>query len=333
MSSLPSDHVLSVSTIQELPSAQRHKLHVQGNPVDKFVEWAHSGDAKNDDIDLIYITDLNWMKEPGYPSHEFLLVSIMGPQLKQPTALRIERDTESWATVFRPYSRSVCKDTVTLAESYGWGSLLKTQPRQSQSLASVTFQSNNIPLLKLVILLDVISQSPGFYNVWTVNCWWFAETIWRNIVELAKENEMKFLLVEEEELARFWGSVTDGADVKNWDARKFGLVQEQLHAVCLMRAFGDNVAKSKVDHWSKEVDDIFTLRAYNATPRNGATLSTPQSKTQRSAVSSPRTSTTTMPSTPAKEQLTTAPQLQGGSATRLSPTSTLTRASIDSGPS
>ncbi|KDQ56292.1 hypothetical protein JAAARDRAFT_307553 [Jaapia argillacea MUCL 33604] len=318
----PTPDVVSVSTIPELPSAQQYGLHTKANRLSKFIEWAKSDAAKADNVDLMYISDLMWMKEPGLPSHEFLIVSIAGPQLEQPTYLRIERDAATWFTLYRPHAKSRCKDKVTFAEAFGWGSLLKTGPHPSQSVASVGFLRNDIPLLKLVILLDVISKIAGIYNMWTVNCWWFVGIIWKNIVQLAKDDEMTFVLVLEEELAGLWKEVAGEENMKKWDAKKFGRVQGHVHGACLMRTFGDAKAKGKLDSWSNKVNTAFrkelratpgappSPRRHHTSPSPGMDSTTPiqsTSTTQRSSSSPPRplSSSVPAPSTSTPTQATT----------------------------
>ncbi|KDQ51802.1 hypothetical protein JAAARDRAFT_81333 [Jaapia argillacea MUCL 33604] len=230
-------------SILDLPSAREHRLPNRAS-VRSFIQWAKSEEARRDDISGLRIKEIHWMKQAGFPAHEYLIlvVSEINDVPSPVTFLRIERDTDSWSTLWRPTSKSNCKDTVTLSNSRRsiWG--------DDALVSKVVSAGSDLDISKLVCLLEAITDSADAYNLWTLNCWWFAGCIWSNLVEAARLEPM--FEVEKEmsqEMTAFCQDLNGEVDPIIWDARKFAKIQQFVHLSALKRTFGDSQSRGEVE--------------------------------------------------------------------------------------
>ncbi|KDQ57962.1 hypothetical protein JAAARDRAFT_57771 [Jaapia argillacea MUCL 33604] len=231
---------------REFPSARRHKIAGK-IAVGQLLRWMQSPDATSD-ITGRQICDIAWMKDPGLPAHEFLSISIS----YLPFDLRFERDTDSWITLFLPKSRSNCKDTVTIiphpADFSG-----------SFKLAEVSFLHSRGPALQdLSDLLDIIAESADFYNVWTLNCWWFACSIWTNLVRRG----LVCYSWCSDDMAGQWRSFSgeDGEDLGT-DPMKVARMLQFVHVAGLQRTMGDSEGPEALARVSARIASALDRRA------------------------------------------------------------------------
>ncbi|KDQ51437.1 hypothetical protein JAAARDRAFT_73598 [Jaapia argillacea MUCL 33604] len=225
-------------TLSRLPSARHHRLTGKFN-VRKFSKWATSTEACSDGSKEMQITGIDWMKQPGLPSHEYLIVILNGYH-----EIRVERDTDSWSTLFWSKSWSNCKDTVTVGFDRG----------SDVTMAWVRFNPGP-GLHTLTTLLDIITESADIYNVWTFNCWWLASCIWTNLVSRAVISDSGF----DKEMAGLWGKMT-GEVEGEWDALKFVKVQQFVHLAGLKRTMGESDGMKELEKVSAHVAELFDER-------------------------------------------------------------------------
>ncbi|KDQ56451.1 hypothetical protein JAAARDRAFT_208129 [Jaapia argillacea MUCL 33604] len=228
-------------------SARRYKLTPQ-TPVANFLEWAQSPEAARD-VDNTRILSVSWMKGKGIPSHEYIVIT-----LEHGSSLRLERNTDSWITAFRPKTRSNCKDTITFVSGYGRRGLDKR-------IAWATFDINvRPPLRRLIDLLRIISETADFYNMWTLNCWWYASCIWTNIIGSRQVNISGCSY----DIVAQWRKVSgeDGKGVQD-SPMKVARILQFIHVAGLQRALGDNEGPEMLNRISARISQEFesTYRA------------------------------------------------------------------------
>ncbi|KDQ56448.1 hypothetical protein JAAARDRAFT_36604 [Jaapia argillacea MUCL 33604] len=209
------------------PSVRQHGLYRKVN-AGKFVKWIQTPEGSLE-MASTCISSIIWMQQPGLPAHEYLIIHFGPGPSSWP--LRVERDTDSWTTLFRPKSRSNCKDTINFRPPISFESDIQ--------LASVTFTDRHGPTLgHLADLLQIVSESADYYNVWTLNCWWFASCIWTNLVR-SVGSEVKHSFCNPD-VVRHWNTVSaEGNDIWGMEPVKTARVLQFIHVAGLQRALGD----------------------------------------------------------------------------------------------
>ncbi|KDQ55109.1 hypothetical protein JAAARDRAFT_37625 [Jaapia argillacea MUCL 33604] len=233
-------------SLSDFPSARRFKISSGRFSAHNFTKWIKSPEAYSDGVDQLSILSVAWGKTHKAPSHEYLVVTLRN----SPSTLRLERDTDSWSTLWSPKSRSNCKDTVTIADRF-----LDLVGRNDMILASFAFKYPAAPLISLASLLEIISQQADRYNVWTFNCWWYAACLWRNLANRAERDDMCFQMNQEASEVR---RLADREGFESWDALKFAQVLEFVHLAALERTWSQN-SKAPKNHLGKASDDIELL--------------------------------------------------------------------------
>ncbi|KDQ56228.1 hypothetical protein JAAARDRAFT_207956 [Jaapia argillacea MUCL 33604] len=228
--------------VGRFPSAAQHDFSDKVS-VTKFVNWAQSPDASNELVGTV-IKAIFWMRHRGSPAHEYLEIVLDGEWL----LLRIERDTDSWITFFRPKTRSICKDTVSV---HMWTT-------SDTKLCSVQFDHDHSPTLtQLVDLLEIISESADFYNVWTLNCWWFASCIWTNLVKHHKATTSWC----NHDTVQHWNQLSgEEVEPEGLDPEKVSLFLQIMHVEALRRTLGDEAAPRTLKCVSDQVAEKFDRR-------------------------------------------------------------------------
>ncbi|KDQ56212.1 hypothetical protein JAAARDRAFT_194882 [Jaapia argillacea MUCL 33604] len=150
------------------------------------------GQIEEADIDLVIslcIREIHWAKQPGFPSHEYLIIKLVDARrVIHDTILRVERDTDSWASLLSLGSRTKCLDTITISSSEA------SLRGEDTILASIYFKSYAVDVWYLVRILGSITAEADTYNIYTFNCWWFASRIWTNLAKCAHPDSLYFQL-------------------------------------------------------------------------------------------------------------------------------------------
>ncbi|KDQ61695.1 hypothetical protein JAAARDRAFT_31156 [Jaapia argillacea MUCL 33604] len=228
--------------------------------VKRFIAWATSLDLQGI-ADQVFIREISWVKEPGFPSHEYILLTfgdISNPNPSHDTTLRLERDTNSWFKIFGSWLGlgSNCRDTVSIC-----GSSVAAQHSGDRTIAHIAVSRTDIDLRHITVLLEVIAKAADEYRVWSYNCWWYAGCLWRNLVRCIGSNHCRFQMLHkesqvgkfEEFLAHSRGS--RGAD--EWDAMAFSHFQTFSHLAALERTSWDN---SELEDATKYIEQFFELQ-------------------------------------------------------------------------
>ncbi|KDQ55169.1 hypothetical protein JAAARDRAFT_342910 [Jaapia argillacea MUCL 33604] len=244
----PSDGQSSTDSLSKFPSARKFKISPGKYTPRTFTKLLESPEARSDGVDGLSMLSVAWGKSNKVPSHEYLVITLRNC----PSSLRVERDTDSWSTLWSPKSRSNCKDTITIADRS-----LDLVGRNDTILASFAFKHPCVSLSGLSILLELISQQSDKYNVWTFNCWWYVGCLWRNLVGRAKGlGGVCFRMNEEvDEVQRFGNE--GGLEV--WDAIRFGRVMQFVHLATLERTWcqDSKAPKSQLKKVSDDIDQMF----------------------------------------------------------------------------
>ncbi|KDQ55103.1 hypothetical protein JAAARDRAFT_341184 [Jaapia argillacea MUCL 33604] len=239
-------------SLSDFPSARKFKISPGRYSAQNFTKWIKSPEACSDGVDQLSILSAAWGKTDKAPSHEYLVVTLRN----SPSTLRLERDTDSWSTLWSPKSRSNCKNTVTISDQF-----LDLVGRNDTILASFAFKYPAAPLISLASLLEIISQQADRYNVWTFNCWWYACCLWRNLAKCAERDNMCFRMNQEASEVR---RLADGEGFESWDAIKFAQVLEFVHLAALERTWSrdSQTAKSQLRKASEDIERLFSRLAW-----------------------------------------------------------------------
>ncbi|KDQ56300.1 hypothetical protein JAAARDRAFT_307819 [Jaapia argillacea MUCL 33604] len=229
-----------------LPSIRQHKLPRQVD-IETFIRWSTSSEASSDSVDDLRISSIHWVKQPGTPSHEYLVVTFSGVF---DLSLRLERDTKSWKSLIGPKHSTVTRDTVIIANKVG-----DTLGARDETVARVTIQNQDIGVLHITLLLRVITDRVTAYNIWTTNCWWFVGCLWRNLVRCVNSDSMKFYFVAEGKEEAWPMNQSRGGHT--WNAGNFADFQQFQHLSLLGRIRGSIGAKGEVERSSALVDNAY----------------------------------------------------------------------------
>ncbi|KDQ61711.1 hypothetical protein JAAARDRAFT_190438 [Jaapia argillacea MUCL 33604] len=186
--------------------------------VKRFVQWVASlqGTAEQ-----VFIREISWAKEAGFPSHEYILLTFGGKDDSNPifdTTLRLERDVNSWFKIFgsRFGLGSNCRDTVSI-----WSSSLAAQHSGDRTIAYIAVNRTDIDLRHIALLLEVI----GAAKVWSFNCWWYAGCLWSNLARCIGSNYCRFRRPHREgqveKFADFLAESRGSRGADEWDAMNF----------------------------------------------------------------------------------------------------------------
>ncbi|KDQ56103.1 hypothetical protein JAAARDRAFT_320723 [Jaapia argillacea MUCL 33604] len=232
----------------QLPSAREAKLTSKAS-VEAFLGWIKSPGAELDGVDTLPLREIVWMKTPGLPSHEYLVMKFGR------TYLRVERDTDSWLSVLGLGLKTVCRDTISISHDP-----TNLRDTEDQVVASISFHdSSTTNLWSFATLLSVIMDHADFYNVYTYNCWWFAHCIWSNLSDTTDLDTTNFYLEKGAntvlEAQRLFSS---GGDRGACDAQTFGKVQQYVHMAALERASASSQTKEETLRVSRRIAAAFT---------------------------------------------------------------------------
>ncbi|KDQ56450.1 hypothetical protein JAAARDRAFT_312100 [Jaapia argillacea MUCL 33604] len=231
---------------QQYPSARRHGLSGKVS-VGKFLKWIQSPEGSLE-MACAEISSMYWMKKPGLPAHEYLIIYLGASHWR--LGLRVERDTDSWSTLFLPKSRSNCKDTINFDPTWTIGNTV---------VAGVMFENSQGPKVgDLGDLLQIISESADYYNVWTLNCWWFVSCVWTNLV---RSGVVETSHCDADVIQR-WNTVSgEGKDKLGMDPVKIARVLQFIHVAGLQRALGDREGPRVMEKVSERIQDSFDRRS------------------------------------------------------------------------
>ncbi|KDQ61713.1 hypothetical protein JAAARDRAFT_31175 [Jaapia argillacea MUCL 33604] len=206
--------------------------------VAEFVEWVAS---LSDTAEQVFVREISWAKEPGFPSHEYILLTFA--DISNPThdtTLRLERDTDSWLKIFGSWLGfgSNCRDTVLI-----WSSSLATQHSSDRSIAHIAVTRTDIDLRHIALILQAIGQAANEYKVWSFNCWWYAGCLWRNLARWIGSNHCRFRRLRGEDqmenIAEFLAKSKQSKPVDEWDPMTFYHFQTFSHLAAVERASWD----------------------------------------------------------------------------------------------
>ncbi|KDQ61702.1 hypothetical protein JAAARDRAFT_190429 [Jaapia argillacea MUCL 33604] len=224
--------------------------------LEKFVRWVAS---LEDAAKQVYIREISWVKEPRFPSHEYILLPFgdkSNPDTIYDTTLRLERDTDSWFKIFGSWFGSNCRDTVSM-----WSSSLAAQHSNDRQIAHIAVNRTDIDIRYIAILLEVIGKTADEYRVWSYNCWWYAGCLWRNLVRCIGSNHCRFQVMHREgqiaKFAEFLAESRMSSGVDEWDAVTFFRFQTFSHLAAVERAAWSN---SELEAATKYIEEIFELQ-------------------------------------------------------------------------
>ncbi|KDQ61697.1 hypothetical protein JAAARDRAFT_31157 [Jaapia argillacea MUCL 33604] len=125
-----------------------------------FVQWVAS---LGDTAEEVFVREISWVKEPHFPSHEYILLTFSDnshPNTSDDTTLRLERDTDSWFKIFGSWFRSNCKDTVSISSTS-----LTAQHSGDRTIACITVNRTDIDLRYIALLLEVVRMAADEYKI------------------------------------------------------------------------------------------------------------------------------------------------------------------------
>ncbi|KDQ58676.1 hypothetical protein JAAARDRAFT_676298 [Jaapia argillacea MUCL 33604] len=208
---------MDIIRIDQLASARDAKI-LGKSSVANFLKWVNSADALAIGVENISIRELRWGKSPGKPSHEYLIMVL------DHGALRAERDAPSWYSILSPNYRDKCEDTI----------IYKNTPEElldhrDEVLATLHFRKGDVQVFHLALLLSAISEKADFYNVYTINCWWYTCCLWNNLAKLPHQSQYRFHMKID------W--IDDGSIIK-WNPIRFGRRMQLIHIGGVRRGIG-----------------------------------------------------------------------------------------------
>ncbi|KDQ55033.1 hypothetical protein JAAARDRAFT_339722 [Jaapia argillacea MUCL 33604] len=237
----------------DLPSVQQYlkPQYSDSIQVDAFVRWAHSIEASSDHVDKFFLREMKWASTPSsrkaigglMPCHEYLLLTF--EREMHTVTFRVERDTNSWRTIFGLQRSSIRKDLIKI-----WD---EDEARTSDDTNVATLELKGCSLISIrrfAKLLRITTAFSRYYNLWTFNCWWFVGQLWSNLVRALPEG-----VVQEFRKADDVASHLTGGS----EALIFGRMKQLVHLECVKRFHG-TPAVSKA---AKEVELVTGLIEVN----------------------------------------------------------------------
>ncbi|KDQ58403.1 hypothetical protein JAAARDRAFT_78157 [Jaapia argillacea MUCL 33604] len=219
-----------------------------------FIQWAAS---LHDAAELAYIREISWAKERSFPSHEYIIL-VFGdkfhPNVIYDTALRFERDTESWFKIFGSLCGSNYNDTVSK-----WSSAHDAQNSGDRIIAHIAVNRTDIDLRHIAILLEVVGKAADLYRVWSFNCWWYAGCLRRNLARTIGSKRCRFQIPphKEGQIEKFTEFLAGSTAVDEWDAMTFFRFQAFSHLATIERASWDNTDLKEA---TKYIEAYFEIR-------------------------------------------------------------------------
>ncbi|KDQ62026.1 hypothetical protein JAAARDRAFT_190426 [Jaapia argillacea MUCL 33604] len=224
--------------------------------VNRFNQWVAS---LQNTAEQVFVREISWVKQPRFPSHEYILLTFGGKFDPNPIygmTLRLERDANSWFKIFGSWFGSNCRDTVSISSSS-----LTAQHSGDRTIAYIAVNRTDIDLRHITLLLEVIGKAADQYKIWSFNCWWYAGCLWRSLLMFIGSNHCRFHLMRRdgqvERFAEFLANTRGLKGAVEWDAMTFCQFQTFSHLATVERASWDNTA---LDEATGYIEDILKIQ-------------------------------------------------------------------------
>ncbi|KDQ53416.1 hypothetical protein JAAARDRAFT_197563 [Jaapia argillacea MUCL 33604] len=221
------DMVATTTTdLLQLPSARKADLS-RRTTVDTVLRWLQT-DAHADGVPESPLRAMVWMKSPGIPSHEYIILQF------DCTWLRMERDTDNWRSALGTGQKTTRREKIAFSQNFD-----DLRDPRDQVLAALSVRPGAIDLACLACLLTAIISDVDYYNLYTFNCWWFVGCVWSNLVALITPNGSEFWLGEGRDTAISAAQLYKRSPhiEAECDATTFARIQQHTHLEVLKRVF------------------------------------------------------------------------------------------------